>query len=480
VFENPVVVHSKKSYQSSNASGTPLSVSNSSLNPDSSFQLLSMSTSFVSQQLPTNTSFDSPSSSSIALPPSSSSSSLLSSFASIKSSFQGNPSQSSGHKNKGSNSLLEIVHLKSCAEYCQQMANIRTVCTVNGWAPLYHYTQPMFGNMIAKTGFRMSTQGQGDGGVYFSTKGPCSYGLGTLDYETNIIVDCFGESRLEEYRGKSMLDLVIIYGAQPQILSPAPGGRDNAVMVRKADFEALAYPHADGNYFLRPDRILGLFVINTATTSPLNGIRFASLKMENEVEKDNSVKLWIHEVQKFIEQNEAVSKSKFNKSQRDNKTTTMIKSKSSSSSRSMKEGHEDDDDDYDDENSAASNQSPTSPSPSSPLVDFGVFGRKLFKASMIPSFDLEKGFDNMKKKRTSMFYSSSQSTSTSTKTHHHHPHHPDQSELDEIDQDTTVQIELSEVHGDRGSGGEKVELDYSSNPIIHNPDKDVNSSSEVV
>jgi len=33
----------------------------------------------------------------------------------------------------------------------------------------------------------MSTQGQGDGGCYFSTIGPCSYGLGKAKYEDNII-----------------------------------------------------------------------------------------------------------------------------------------------------------------------------------------------------------------------------------------------------------------------------------------------------
>eukprot|EP00615_Pteridomonas_danica_P002082 CAMPEP_0114340324 /NCGR_PEP_ID=MMETSP0101-20121206/8303_1 /TAXON_ID=38822 ORGANISM="Pteridomonas danica, Strain PT" /NCGR_SAMPLE_ID=MMETSP0101 /ASSEMBLY_ACC=CAM_ASM_000211 /LENGTH=111 /DNA_ID=CAMNT_0001473553 /DNA_START=466 /DNA_END=797 /DNA_ORIENTATION=- len=111
------------------------------------------------------------------------------------------------------------------------MNEIRGICSINGWAPVYHFTQPHFGHMIAKTGFRMSTQGQGDGGVYFSTKGPCCYELGSAEYEENIIIDCFGESRLNEYKGKGKLDLVIVYGALPHVLSPAPGGRDNAVMV---------------------------------------------------------------------------------------------------------------------------------------------------------------------------------------------------------------------------------------------------------
>ena len=44
-------------------------------------------------------------------------------------------------------------------------------------------------------------------------------------------MDCFGAGRLEEYRGKHKLDLCIVYGAEPWALSPAPGGRDNALMV---------------------------------------------------------------------------------------------------------------------------------------------------------------------------------------------------------------------------------------------------------
>jgi hypothetical protein len=64
----------------------------------------------------------------------------------------------------------------------------------------------------------MSTQGQGDGGVYVSTLGPASYGLGTDDYEVNIIKDCFGVERIEEYKGKGKLDVVIIYGCEGAVL----------------------------------------------------------------------------------------------------------------------------------------------------------------------------------------------------------------------------------------------------------------------
>ena len=64
-----------------------------------------------------------------------------------------------------------------------------------------------------------------------SPQRPSSYEVGGPEYARNIIVDCFGAGRLEEYRGKHKLDLCLVYGAEPWALSPAPGGRDNAVMV---------------------------------------------------------------------------------------------------------------------------------------------------------------------------------------------------------------------------------------------------------
>jgi hypothetical protein len=142
------------------------------------------------------------------------------------------------------------------------MTDIRDACTAKGWVPVYHYTSKLLGPLILKTGFRMSTQGQGDGGVYFSVRGPYCYYWGSNRFEENIIADCFGVERLEEYRGKGMLDLCFVYGADPSMLSPAPGGRDNAKVASKATFHAISLPTLDGNYFLRPDRILGAFIMS--------------------------------------------------------------------------------------------------------------------------------------------------------------------------------------------------------------------------
>ena len=52
--------------------------------------------------------------------------------------------------------------------------------------PLFHYTATSVVDLMIKNGLRMSTQGQGDGGVYFSVLGPASYKIGTDNYEDNI------------------------------------------------------------------------------------------------------------------------------------------------------------------------------------------------------------------------------------------------------------------------------------------------------
>jgi len=131
----------------------------------------------------------------------------------------------------------------------------------------------------------MSTQGQGDGGVYVSTQGPASYGLGTDDYEVNIIKDCFGVERVDEYLGKGNLDVILIYGCTAAILDQTPGGRDNAKMFSKSTFGCLSLKHANGNYFLRPDRILGAFKVDHSVKFVLDESNMN--RLDNEIKSDH-------------------------------------------------------------------------------------------------------------------------------------------------------------------------------------------------
>ena len=198
-------------------------------------------------------------------------------------------------------STVNVERPESCLSFTNAMAEIRARCDASGLAVVYHYTMPFLAPTIAETGFRMSTQGQGDGGVYFSVQGPATYGLGSLGYEDNIIVDCFGASRLEEYRSKGKLDLVIVYGADTSVLTLAPGGRDNARMVSKGTFEALTLPNVDGNYFLRPDRIMGMFLLDKVPP----GLAAAELKLEGERRNDKGTKAMLEREKHDAELREA-------------------------------------------------------------------------------------------------------------------------------------------------------------------------------
>jgi len=149
---------------------------------------------------------------------------------------------------------------------------------------------------ILDKGLRMSTQGQGDGGVYFSTLGPASYGLGSPQYEENIIVDCFGKERLEEYRGKHKLDLLLVYGIDPLMVQQAPGGRDNAKVVGKVMFEDFSLAHEDGTFYLRSDRLMGAYLLDPA--HPPGGFCEAEERLEEERKRDSEVRKLLARVDK--------------------------------------------------------------------------------------------------------------------------------------------------------------------------------------
>mmetsp|Transcript_44214 Transcript_44214/g.56632 ORF Transcript_44214/g.56632 Transcript_44214/m.56632 type:complete len:376 (+) Transcript_44214:2-1129(+) len=189
----------------------------------------------------------------------------------------------------------------SLKQYLNRMDKIRHYCNHKKLVPLYHYTSLGIAPLILKNGLKMSTQGQGDGGVYFSTLGPASYGIGDYsnnnhhhinEYETNLIIDCFGNERLEEYLGKGRLDVVIVYGCEASILEQAPGGRENAKMISRSTFRDFSLEHKNGTYFLRQDRILGMFRVDPKVHISLNSKAFVSILSEKIKEKNvfNNIK----------------------------------------------------------------------------------------------------------------------------------------------------------------------------------------------
>lgn len=81
---------------------------------------------------------------------------------------------------------------------------------------------------------------------------------------------------------------MFVYGVEATTLTQAPGGRDNAFMVSKATFELLAQPEESGNFFLRPDRILGIFLLDPL--SPPSQFQEAQHALESEQAQDQETK----------------------------------------------------------------------------------------------------------------------------------------------------------------------------------------------
>jgi hypothetical protein len=57
------------------------------------------------------------------------------------------------------------------------------------------------------------------------------------------------------------MDGIVVYGCSPKTLQQAPGGRDKARMVPRAVFQDLSLPHNDGTFYLRPNLVLGCFIV---------------------------------------------------------------------------------------------------------------------------------------------------------------------------------------------------------------------------
>jgi hypothetical protein len=195
--------------------------------------------------------------------------------------------ESGYRKFSGQGTPVKIIKVNSVLDYIEGMRELRKRAANLDVFPLYHYTQSCVLPLILSDGLRMSTQGQGDGGVYFSTKGPASYKLGSSKYEFNIIRDCFGLHRLTEFMGLGKLNAVIVYGCSHHILQQAPGGRVHAKLVPRSLFEDFSLPNSDGDFYLRSDNILAAFEIDG--NNPPSRASWYLHDMELEAEIDDGI-----------------------------------------------------------------------------------------------------------------------------------------------------------------------------------------------
>jgi hypothetical protein len=102
---------------------------------------------------------------------------------------------------------VEPVKPRTVEEYLVTMKQLRDDARSRGLTPLFHYTAPHVAGLVLTGGLRMSTQGQGDGGVYFSTLSPASYGLGKV-----LRTPLFFRNCSEFYLFKAFLILYPVFG----------------------------------------------------------------------------------------------------------------------------------------------------------------------------------------------------------------------------------------------------------------------------
>ena len=198
------------------------------------------------------------------------------------SAFDSGKLDKNGARKKGAY-IAEPLEVDSCEELLGRMAEIRDECGRRGLVPVYHFTQPVVAPFINTSGLRMSVRGHG--GVSFTTRGPFSFGVGSKIYETNVITDCFGESRLKELKKSGKIDVCFVYGSEPRVMKNALGGTEHTKIVPKSFFETLSEairPHND--YYLRPDRIMGCFLIDPL--KPPGGAKSVAAAINKESTKD--------------------------------------------------------------------------------------------------------------------------------------------------------------------------------------------------
>jgi hypothetical protein len=74
-------------------------------------------------------------------------------------------------------------------------------------------------------------------------------------------------------------------------------------MVSKTCFACFSLPHPDGNFFLRPDRILGAFHIDSSTILDLNTLNESLEKLEVEMGEDGEESERLKQNEKKLRQN---------------------------------------------------------------------------------------------------------------------------------------------------------------------------------
>jgi hypothetical protein len=152
-----------------------------------------------------------------------------------------NPVVHTTSSGSSSNIVLSIDVLFSIEQFVSEMLIVRQKAYGRDLVPLYHYTSRTSATLIIRNGFRVNNSGghsngsnggsgSGDsfknrgsgssvsddkkrsGGVFFTTRGPACYDIGSEGYESNIIQDFYGVHQANIFSNKASVEVVIVYG----------------------------------------------------------------------------------------------------------------------------------------------------------------------------------------------------------------------------------------------------------------------------
>mmetsp|Transcript_46260 Transcript_46260/g.59463 ORF Transcript_46260/g.59463 Transcript_46260/m.59463 type:complete len:919 (+) Transcript_46260:649-3405(+) len=190
---------------------------------------------------------------------------------------------------------VSVFRPENFKQYHQKLEVARQAITSLGLVPLYYFTSPLVSSDIVTRGIKAQTH---QIGVYFSIKGPCSLGLGTTSFMENVITHMVGKDEVEQYHERGMLDLLIVYGAEPCCIrkSPLPG----QVMIGQDRLEEFSKVNADnGNFYLRPDRIFAALILDENMQQQQQNLRLEDqFHINQEIENDYKTSQLLHQFEK--------------------------------------------------------------------------------------------------------------------------------------------------------------------------------------
>lgn len=141
-------------------------------------------------------------------------------------------SSSSLYKNHLKIKPIDTIHV-----LCDYFSDVRNKANKNNLIPLYHYTSLHAAMIIMKKGIKLNSietnyhhdignifnhingfNSNNGGGIYFTTKSPASYHVGSKQYEINLLKDLYNVENVNKYKGNKKCDVVIVYGCCADVL----------------------------------------------------------------------------------------------------------------------------------------------------------------------------------------------------------------------------------------------------------------------